>query len=155
MFVPKNPVPVGTPVDQGGYPLIKVDPDQVFIEAWWAIGTVQGPGIAECVDRIVKVWSELKLSWAGATSEEVQSFNEAWSSAIGRLFTIKESFHTGVIEEICAGVEMAAVNYAGMETTVTKMFDDMWNTVEGSSPGPQSPPDPTRHNTGGPITEVT
>jgi hypothetical protein len=131
---------------------IKIDPDNVYQSATVAVPAL-GAEIADSVNRVVQIWSDLKLGWVGNTAQEAQDFNDRWSASIGALFGGAGST-SGVLSDISDGIARASVNYGQAEDVVTNMFSHTASSLESSSPPPDgSAPDSHRASNDGPVTE--
>jgi len=144
-------MPVPESYDDSGV-TINVEPEMIFQSATVAIPSL-GREIADSVNRISQVWSDLKLGWVGNTAQAAQDFNDRWVSSINELFGSKDGSTTGVLASIAKGVEMAGSNYGQAEDVVTNMFNQTASSL-GQGSGSDTPADPHRA-VDGPVSENT
>jgi hypothetical protein len=133
---------------------LDIDPNAIWTEAQTMVIEI-GRLIAERVDGIHRVWENLTVGWVGDTSDEADAFNTEWNSALTRIFGTEADPKSGVLNQVATGIQIAAMNYAGTEDTVTKMFQEFTAALGQGSSDPNATPDPNRDIDTGPIHENT
>ena len=91
------------------------------------------------LEEIVDTITELKLGWAGKTSEEAKAFFDTWGDAMKKLFGSKKHPLDGTLALVGAALQSAGNNYNAAESYVIQIFSDL---SKGLSPVYTSAGDP-------------
>jgi hypothetical protein len=107
-------------------------------------GGVGGDGVGmlghimDNVLAIEQIMSDLKLGWAGQTSDEAKAFMDKWNAAMTALFGSKDMKNSGSLVRVAMALQGAAFNYANATDGVMSIFqvlaDDMAPSTSQSDP---------------------
>lgn len=104
--------------------------------------------VADSLERINKTWTDLKLGWAGKTSDEAKEFLDRWNAVMQELFGTKDHPESGVLNVIVEGVLMAATLYGQTELLLSDFFYQFLYSLGGDGGSPSDTPPPS-------ITDIT
>jgi hypothetical protein len=92
-----------------------------------------GQTIADSIDRINNIWSELKLGWMGNTADEAKDYIDRWNAVMDELFGSEKHPEKGVLNAIVEGVLTTAANFAVMEHSLFEFFTKFQQGLAGGS----------------------
>lgn len=130
---------------------IRVDPDELQAQAKQL--EQHSKVVGEYLDDINSTLRELKLNWAGQTSQEFEDITNQWSQVVDKLFGnraagSKESEDSelsaddGVLRALAVGVRNTASNFAHADHNAKEMFDQMFYALNDTmSEEPSEPTD--------------
>ncbi|MCO6004187.1 WXG100 family type VII secretion target [Actinoallomurus purpureus] len=107
--------------------------------------------VADSLSNIINTLRDLRLGWAGRTSDEAKDFGDRWNAVAEELFGTKEHPEKGVLNDIAAGVLIVAGLFSTTEHALADYFGKFYQALSGGSGGdgggsdgvPQSITDPT------------
>jgi uncharacterized protein YukE len=93
--------------------------------------------IANYLSAVNATLSNLKLSWAGSSSQAASQYNEEWNKAVQAIFGTQSDPDSGALAILTNGLASAAQNYSSNEAAIAGMFNSFASGF--SSPAAPSP----------------